>query len=57
VNAQYRVDEKTGTLMLALPSHLEDGVRQACNVILKTLYVSVMDLKEGYSEYIEVEVK
>ena len=57
VDAKYRVDEKTGSLMLALPSDLEDGVRQACNVILKTLYVSVMDLKDGYSEYIEVEVK
>ena len=57
VDAQYRVDEKQGNLMLALPSDLEVGVRQACNVILKTLYVSVMDLKEGYSEYIEVEVK
>ena len=57
VKAEYRVDEEKGSLLLALPSHLAEEEKHDCNVLLKTLYASVSDLKEGYSEYIEVEVK
>ena len=55
--AEYRVDEEKGSLTLALPSDLGEAERHDCGVILKTLYLSVKDLSEGYSEYIEVEVK
>ena len=57
VKAEYRVDEEKGSLLLALPKNLGEKARNDCNVILKTLLVSVSDLQKGYSEYIEVEVK
>ncbi len=57
VKAKYRVNEEKGSLLLELPSDLGEEKRHDCNVILKTLLVSVTDISEGYSEYIEVEVK
>ena len=57
VKAEYRVNEEKGSLLLALPKDLGGGQRRDCNVILKTLFLSVTDLQKGYSEYIEVEVK
>ena len=57
VRAEYRVDEEKGSLFLAIPTTIGAAERHDCNVILKTLLMSVSDLREGYSEYIEVEVK
>lgn len=57
VKADYRVNEEKGSLELILPTNLGEGEKHDCNVILKTLLMSVLDLKKGYSEYIEVEVK
>ena len=57
VKAQYRIDEEKGSLMLQIPQGVSSDARHDCNVILKTLLVSVKDLEKGYSEYIEVEVK
>ena len=57
VKADYRVNEEKGSLLLALPKNIGEKEKQECNLILKTLYESVSDLKKGYSEYIEVEVK
>ena len=57
VNAKYRVDEEKGSLLLDLPRDLGVEQRHDCNVILRTLYESVIDLRKGYSGYIEVEVK
>jgi len=57
VPAEYRVDEKKGSLLLAIPTSIGDAEKHDCNVILRTLLASVSDLQEGYSEYIEVEVK
>ena len=57
VKAEYHVNEEKGSLFLALPKNLGEREQHDCNVILKTLLVSVSDLQKGYSEYIEVEVK
>ena len=57
VKAQYRVNEQKGSLRLEIPQGIAPDARHDCNVILETLLVSVKDLAEGYSEYIEVEVK
>ena len=57
VKTKYRVNEEQGSLLLELPSDLGAEKRHDCNVILQTLLVSVSDMAEGYSEYIEVEVK
>ena len=57
VKAEYRVNEEKGSLDLVIPREIGAQERHDCNVILETLLVSVKDLAEGYSEYIEVEVK
>ena len=57
VKADYRVNEEKGSLDLVIPREIGTQERHDCNVILGTLLASVEDLREGYSEYIEVEVK
>ena len=57
VKAEYRVNEEKGSLSLAIPQKIGAQERRDCNVILGTLLTSVEDLRKGYSEYIEVEVK
>jgi hypothetical protein len=57
VKADHRMNEDKGTLSIILPDGLSDAERHDCSVILNTLYTSVTDLAEGYSEYIKVEVK
>ena len=57
VKAEYHVNEETGSLDLVIPAKIGARERHDCNVILGTLLASVEDLREGYSEYIEVEVK
>ena len=57
VKAKYRVNEGKGSLLLEIPSDIGSASRHDCNVILRTLLVSVTDIAKGYSEYIEVEVK
>ena len=57
VRADHRINEEQGTLGIVLPEGLSDAERHDCDVILNTLYLSVTDLAEGYSEYIKVEVK
>ena len=57
VNAQYAIDEKKGELILELPEDISEEKMHDCSVLLKTLYLSVSDLAEEYSEFISVEVK
>jgi len=57
VKVDYKVNEKEGSLVMTLPKDMTDAERHDCKVILDTLYYSVQDIAQGYSEYIEVEVK
>ena len=57
VKARYRVEEESGELEIILPEDMTDAERHDCGVILNTLYLSVKDLEEGYSGYINMEVK
>ena len=57
VHPSYERNEAKGILTFALPKDMSDAERHDCKVIMDTLYNSVTDIAEGYSEYIEVEVK
>ncbi len=57
VKARYEVNEKEGALLLELPKGMTEEEKRDCRVILRTLYESVSDLRDGYSEFISVEVK
>ncbi|NCA66974.1 MAG: ribosomal-processing cysteine protease Prp [Clostridia bacterium] len=57
VNADYRIDEEKGNLTLSIPDNISAKQADATEIILSTLLLGVSDLHEGYSDFIEMEVK
>jgi len=57
VDADYKADERRGYLKLVLPDSLTDQRRHDANVILNTMLLGVADLYQGFSDFIELEVK
>ena len=57
VNAKVERDEQRGYLLLELPQNMSSEQRHDVNVILNTMLCGVSDLREGYSDFIELEVK
>ncbi|HKL93678.1 MAG TPA: ribosomal-processing cysteine protease Prp [Clostridia bacterium] len=57
IAADYKVDEKTGYLRVALPKVMTEKEKHDADIILKTLYLGASDLYEGFSDYITLEVK
>lgn len=57
VNAIFEVDEERGYLRLEIPKDISESQRDKCNVILQTALLGIADLHEGYSDFIELEVK
>ena len=57
VNAKFDRDDKRGYLMMELPDELSKEQRHDADVILNTMQLGISDLNEGFSDYIEVEVK
>ena len=56
INAIYSVDEDEGHLYLELPESISQREQDVCNIILQTALLGLNDLKEGYSDFIELEV-
>ena len=54
---QISRDEKRGYLTCSLPDDLPKDVMHDCQVILNTALLGFNDLKEGYSDFIELEVE
>ncbi|MDE7395966.1 MAG: ribosomal-processing cysteine protease Prp [Clostridiales bacterium] len=52
-----RVKRGDGMLSLELPENLSDEARHDADTILETMLLGVADLYEGYSDFIELEVK
>ncbi len=57
VSATYQIDEDKGYLFLSIPENISDRERDICNIILNTAILGVDDLRNGYSDFIELEVK
>ena len=57
VNVDYKVDEKEGFLSAALPEKLTAAQRHDSDLILRTAYLGVSDLYEGFSDFINLEVE
>ena len=55
INAKLKRGD--GTLSLKLPEGLSDEARHDADTILETMLLGVADLYEGYSDFIELEVK
>ncbi len=56
VNVKYKVDEAQGYLEMTLPDSLTIEERHDCNVILNTMLCGVSDLRESFSDFINLEV-
>lgn len=50
-------DENRGFLSVELPEQLSADARHDADVILNTMLLGISDLYEGYSDFIELEVK
>ncbi len=57
VNAKFERNDERGYLMIEIPDELNESKRHDVDVILNTMQLGISDLYEGFSDYIEVEVK
>ena len=58
IQVKYSSDAKSGNLKIKLPDNLTEKEQTAADIILETMMCGVSDLREGYSDYIDItEVK
>ncbi|MDD4839259.1 MAG: ribosomal-processing cysteine protease Prp [Clostridia bacterium] len=57
ISVDYKVDEAKGYLKVSLPKSMNERETHDADTILKTLYLGASDLYEGFSDYINLEVK
>lgn len=57
VNAKFERNDDKGYLSIEIPDDLDDDKKHDADVILNTMHLGISDLNEGFSDYIEVEVK
>ncbi len=57
INVSLKRDENRGYLKLVLPQNISQDARHDANVILNTMMCGISDLREGFSDFIELEVK
>ena len=57
VNVDYKTNDKKGYLKATLPKELDKATRHDCDVILNTMFLGIADLHEGFSDFIELEVR
>lgn len=57
IDVDYKVDEEKGYLKAILPKNLSEARRHDADTILETLLLGVADLNQGFSDFIELEVK
>lgn len=57
VNMQFERDDEKGYLKFAIPNDITREQRKICDNILDTMLLGVSDLYEGFSDFIELEVK
>jgi len=56
INVEFETDADGGVLELVIPD-LSDNDRHNADMILDTMLCGIADLHEGYSDFIELEVK
>ncbi len=57
INVNLKRDEKRGFLSLEIPDNITPEQRHDSDVILNTMLCGISDLREGFSDFIELEVK
>ena len=56
INAKVNRDDNSGYLKIELPKNINKDNFNKSQVLFDTLYISILDLMEGYSKYISMEV-
>lgn len=57
VNISYDRDDSKGFLSFEIPSGLDKQTQHDVDVITSTMLLGISDLNEGFSDFIELEVK
>lgn len=57
INAEIKRDDKKAYFAIILPKNLTDQERHDADVILHTMLCGINDLREEYSDFIELEVQ
>ena len=57
INVVSSRDDKRGYLVMTLPEKLSVEKRHDADIILDTMMMGISDLNEGFSDFIELEVK
>ena len=57
IDVEYKVDEKEGFLSATIPEKITAAQRHDADLILRTAYLGVSDLYEGFSDFIDLEVE
>lgn len=57
VNIDYKVDEKRGYIKIVIPDGLSKSLRHDCDIILDTMLLGIADLNQGFSDFVNLEVK
>jgi len=57
INLDLKRDEKRGFLSFEVPKNLSKEQKHDAQVILNTMLCGISDLREGYSDFVELEVK
>lgn len=57
VKVKYTMNDDNGYLRVVIPTDLSVEQRHDCDVILNTMLLGLSDIYQGFSEFIELEVK
>ena len=56
IEVSFNRDDKKGKLAFSIPDNLAENKKHDADIILNTMFVSLVDFREGYSDFIELEV-
>lgn len=57
VKVDFKVDDKKGYLKMSVPEELDNKTRRECDIVLNTMLLGVADLNQGFSDFVNLEVK
>jgi len=57
INVEMERNDEEGYLMFALPKKITEEEQKKADVITETMLLGISDLNEGFSDFIELEVK
>ena len=57
VKVDFKVDEQKGYLKMSVPEELDNRTRRECDIVLDTMLLGVADLNQGFSDFVNLEVK